>query len=79
MPWTTTTTPAQSWATVTNSAATWRGSGSPSHASRLNAVYPLPVNPAGDLDYVWRIQSEGFFVIATGNGVQIKSRITDGP
>lgn len=99
MPWTTSTTPAQSWTTLTKSAATWsgqaagtqsyasvrntalawNGSGAPSSESRLNAVYPLPVNPAGDLDFVWRIESSGFFVVGTGNMVQIKSRITDGP
>lgn len=69
----------QSWATARNSAQTWQGSGSPSSESRLNPVYPLSVNPGGDLDYAWHIQSDGNFVVATGNNVQIKSRITDGP
>lgn len=58
---------------------TWTKLDPPSAESRLNPVYPLPQNPAGDLDFDWNVRSMGFWYIATGNAVEIKSRITDGP
>lgn len=79
MPWTHPSSPAQSWTTTRNTTQAWQPSGAPSTESRLNAVHPLLENPAGDLDFVWQVRSDGQFVVASGNRVQIKSRITDGP
>lgn len=79
MPWQITSPIGSAWSAPPRDTVPWIQLTSPSHESRLNPVYPLSVNPAGDLDFVWQIKTDGFFVIATGNGVQIKSRITDGP
>ncbi len=79
MPWIEPANPSGSWTTTRNTVQAWQPSGAPSTESRLNAVFPLPETSAGNVDFVWRVQSFGNFVVATGNLVQIKSRITDGP
>lgn len=81
MPWSTGAPAAQSWSGNSVAAQTWRTGSEflPSSESRLNPVYPLPENSGGDLDFIHRIQSFGHFVVGTGNGVRVESRITDGP
>jgi hypothetical protein len=57
----------------------WSTLGPPSAETRLNRVDPLPAIALTEVDFDWPIASTGFWYIATGNGVEIKSRITDGP
>ncbi len=72
MPWVEPSAPTQSWTTTRNTVQAWQSSGAPSTESRLNAIFPLSETSQGNVDF-------GNFIVATGNMVQIKSRITDGP
>lgn len=45
----------------------------------MNRVNPMVEVPETTIDFDWPIASTGFWYVATGNQVQIKSRITDGP
>lgn len=81
MTWSPGAAASQSWSGNSAAVQTWRTGSEflPSSESRLTPVYPLPENSAGDIDFIHRIQSSGYFVVATGNAVRVESRITDGP
>lgn len=57
----------------------WSTLGPPSAETRLNRVDPMVEVPTTTIDFDWPVSSTGFWYAATGNAVQIKSRITDGP
>lgn len=46
--------------------------------TRLNRIYPQDsLTTTEDLSYIFRVQSEGPFIVATGNKVTIRSAITE--
>lgn len=77
MGWATVNGASQSWTTQINGAQAWIDVSGPSSASRLNRIYPQSAVTQEDLSFIWRIQSEGAFVLATGCGVYIRSGITE--
>lgn len=75
--WNGAATTSLSWITSAKSVQTWSGSGAPSAESRLNRIFPQSAVTQEDLSFIWRIQSDGPFFIATGNNVYIRSGITE--
>lgn len=61
---------------------TWVTIGPPSAESRLNRIWAqdpaLSPQTPGELDFIWRVASDGYFFVATGSRVEIKSSITEG-
>ena len=81
MPWSKLVEASHSHTTATGSGLTWRPASSTSVLveRRLNHLYPQTEDASGEHDFVWRIQNEFPFFVATGNKVYITSGITDGP
>ena len=70
----------QSTITWTGQAASttsaWQGIAFVSVESRFNPVYPQ-TESLGIVPFIWRVQSEGNFYVASGSGVFIRSSITE--
>ena len=54
----------------------WTIIGPVSRESRLNRIYPQ-IYQFGHVPFVWRIQSDFPFYIATGSSVEVRSSITE--
>lgn len=81
MAWNNVTDTTQTWTVQTSSVATWTFSGQPSVASRLNRIFPQTESAAhtpGELDFIYRVNSDGYWFVATANRVYVKSSITHG-
>ena len=76
MAWQSITNAAQSWTTQSATTPAWNGPAELQSPLRLSRVYPQEL-PQEDLPYIYRIQSEGAVLIATGSGIQIRSSITE--
>jgi hypothetical protein len=44
--------------------------------SRLNRVYPM-MEALGQVPFIWQVATEGNWFVASANGVQIRSSITE--
>lgn len=55
----------------------WTTQAVPSVATRLNRVYPSTLSDGG-VDFVYRVQTQGPWFVATANGVYVQSYITEG-
>lgn len=78
MPWQNVTPASQSWTTQVNVVQVWASHGiQPSSASRLFRIQPQSAITQEDLSFTWRVRTEGAWAVATGNGVKIRSGITE--
>lgn len=81
MSWSNVAGNAQSWTTAATQTQAWVAAARPSAESRLNRVFPQSestIHTPGELDFMWQIRSEFPWFVASGNGVQVKSSITEG-
>jgi hypothetical protein len=74
--WQSVTNTAHSWTTASATTPTWNGPAELQSPLRLSRVYPQAL-PQEDLPFIYRIQSEGAFLVATGNSILIRSSITE--
>jgi hypothetical protein len=74
--WQSVTNTAQSWTTTSASTPTWNGPSDLANPNRLARVYPQD-SPVEDLSFIYRIQSEFPWFVATGNSILIRSSITE--
>lgn len=76
MPWTEIAGSAASWGAVRGAATAWVEPAGVSASTRLNPVFPQTEGVGGDFTFIYRVQSEKAWYVATGNGVLIVSSIT---
>jgi hypothetical protein len=74
--WQSVTNTAQSWTTASATTPTWNGPADLTNPNRLARVYPQD-SPVEDLSFIYRIQSEFPWFVATGNSILIRSSITE--
>jgi hypothetical protein len=72
------TSTAQSWTTQAATDQTWQSVGLTPSALRLTRVFAQDsALTVEDVSFIYRVQSEGAFLVATGSGIQIRSSITE--
>ena len=57
----------------------WQKQSAPVPEQRFNRLHPQVPDSDGEIDFIYRIQQDGAFILAPGNGVIITSSITDNP
>ena len=78
MAWQTVTNTAQSWTTASASTPAWNGPSDLANPNRLARVYPQDSTiTVEDIAFIYRIQSEFPWFVATGNSILIRSSITE--